>query len=315
MEARGMLDVKETIDAVTELLLKFAKSGPDQPRQAESVKAQISKAVICAVPSPADATENYKRICKDFFDRVILAKGMPTRAIRGLDVSPKEIMSSSGQQIAEKLDGLLPQIMERYTWCINNYRIQAENYFEAQYSQLSALISDFLNEVPPTAKERTSKISLIKREIRVLAKWNQQFYAYKARSFPAEIEYVLALENSPIAATWDYSRLDEQGEYAMTYDHKDRDERVYAVRGNWAIAKGLMSVGPDGYIDDIDHPSQEVGCMCSLVWVYALRDLPANMVTDYGRSELKRVRTNIQPKAKSEQTKPKKNWFQNLLGR
>jgi hypothetical protein len=108
-------------------------------------------------------------------------------------------------------------------------------------------------------------------------------------SLSAELEYIFALEGNPIAAVWRYDSLDEQGEYPKTYRHEQRDGHVYAVRRSWALDKGLIKVGSDGYVDEISRPKQEVGCVCNLQWLYALRDLPDAMMTEKGRSELARV--------------------------
>lgn len=69
---------------------------------------------------------------------------------------------------------------------------------------------------------------------------------------------------------------------------------VYAVQGNWAMEKGLMKLGTQGCINDAIRPAQEVGCMCRLQWIYNLRNLPSEMVTEKGRSELERVRTIVE---------------------
>lgn len=138
------------------------------------------------------------------------------------------------------------------------------------------------------------RISEIKSELRALSKWNKLFDIYKRGSFAAEVEYVFKLESNPIAAVWRYSSLDEEGEYQKTYNHKQRDGHVYTVRSNWALQKGLMKVGPDGYLDEISRPCEEVGCSCYLQWLYSLSDLPTCIVTEKGISELKRVRALMQ---------------------
>lgn len=96
---------------------------------------------------------------------------------------------------------------------------------------------------------------------------------------------------------WRYNQLDTQGAYKQTYNHELLDGRVYAVADNWAIQKGLMVAGPDGYVDHITRPSQEVGCMCSLSWIYSLRALPGAMITPKGRAELQRIRAIIDDEA------------------
>jgi hypothetical protein len=77
--------------------------------------------------------------------------------------------------------------------------------------------------------------------------------------------------------------MDEIGDYSKTYSHAELDARVYAIRDSWASIKGLMSAGPHGYIDDVIRPKQEVGCMCSLQFLYSLRDLPDGMMTAKGK--------------------------------
>ena len=69
--------------------------------------------------------------------------------------------------------------------------------------------------------------------------------------------------------------------------------RVYAVRGNWAIEKGLMNAGPNGYIDEITQPGEDFDCMCVYRWLYNLRSLPEHMLTAKGQAELRRVRTAL----------------------
>ena len=69
---------------------------------------------------------------------------------------------------------------------------------------------------------------------------------------------IVALDGDAIAAIW-HSPWRRPG-YDYREDHKARDERVYAIRGNWALAQGLMKVGDAGYTDDITKPGEEVYC-------------------------------------------------------
>src|SRR5450631_2052860 len=75
--------------------------------------------------------------------------------------------------------------------------------------------------------------------------------------------------------------------------HKQRDGKVYAVLGCWAIERGLMQPGAAGYYDEVTPVAYEPGCVCHAQWLYNLRDLPADMLTKKGRAELKRVRAEL----------------------
>ena len=226
--------------------------------------------VSSIIATSKQATENYAATCREFLEKVKEVRGMPKRIISGGSASGFDMLSSSGDRIREKFPGLLPLLMERLDWCIENYGAQAKLYREDQLARFRQMVSEFLEEVPiGSSKDKAlkQKITKIKSEIRSLAKWDKLFWTYKASSFPTELEYIFQLESNPIACVWNYNRSDEVGEYRKTYDHRQRDGHVYAVRGNWAIEKGLMRAGPHGYVDEISRPCQEVGCMCRLVWV------------------------------------------------
>jgi hypothetical protein len=62
------------------------------------------------------------------------------------------------------------------------------------------------------------------------------------------------------------------------------------VRGCWAVEKGLIKPGPAGYTDEITRPAEEPFCGCYYRYLYNLRDLPANMLTEKGKEALQAAR-------------------------
>jgi hypothetical protein len=263
----------------------------------QETRTTISKLARSIAISADEATANYEEVCREFLDKTIRVKGMPTRTISGGRGSQSDIVSSSGKHVAQNFDALLPTIKKRFELCVSNYKSEAPAYLDEQLRQCDVMVQQFLERVPMGGtkdKDTKNRITEIKKELRPLAKWDRLFYVHKAMSFPAEVEFLFSLEGNPIAAIWHYNSIDEKTDYPKTYDHKHRDGFVYAVRGNWAIAKGLMNAGPNGYLDEISRPSQEVGCMCYLQWLYSISRLPTNMVTEKGFAELKRVRAAMQ---------------------
>lgn len=106
----------------------------------------------------------------------------------------------------------------------------------------------------------------------------------QAQKFHADLADIVATDNDAIAAIW-HSHWKRPG-YNYREDHKERDKLVYAIRGNWAIEKGLMKAGPAGYTDEITRPGEEVFCSCDYEYVYNIRDLPEEMLTAKGRKSL-----------------------------
>ncbi|CAB3741112.1 hypothetical protein LMG22037_06459 [Paraburkholderia phenoliruptrix] len=113
----------------------------------------------------------------------------------------------------------------------------------------------------------------------------------QSAKFVSSLNDIIATDGGAIAARW-HSQWRRAG-YHFRPDHKDRDSKVYAIRGNWALEKGLMKAGPAGYTDQITQPAEEVYCSCTYEYLYNIRDLPDDMVTAAGREALKEARAKI----------------------
>lgn len=98
------------------------------------------------------------------------------------------------------------------------------------------------------------------------------------------IRDITAVDGGAIAGQW-LSPWRRQG-YDYRKDHRERDERFYAVRGCWALEQGKMKAGPNGYTDEITRPGEEVYCSCSYRYVFTLGSLPADMLTKAGMYSL-----------------------------
>lgn len=108
----------------------------------------------------------------------------------------------------------------------------------------------------------------------------------------ASVSEVVAQGGGAIALIW-RSHWRQAG-YNYRPDHKERDGKVYLMRGSWAAERGLVKSGAAGYYDAVTAVAVEPFCRCQAQYLYALRDLPEDMVTERGREELERVRAQIQ---------------------
>ncbi len=105
----------------------------------------------------------------------------------------------------------------------------------------------------------------------------------QGHKFVSALNDIVAVEGGAIAGKW-RSHWKQAG-YDYRPDHKERDEKYYAIRGNWALEKGLMNKG-EGYTDDITQPGQEIFCRCAYVYIYSLQKLPEDMLTKKGKELL-----------------------------
>ena len=65
------------------------------------------------------------------------------------------------------------------------------------------------------------------------------------------------------------------------------DGWVLFHRGSWADKTGDVK---GTYTDEITQPAEEINCRCGYVVVYALRGVPANMLTAKGKEMLMQAR-------------------------
>jgi len=110
----------------------------------------------------------------------------------------------------------------------------------------------------------------------------------QSHKFVASLNEIVAKNGNALAVEW-HSHWRQAG-YNYRKDHKERDGKIYAMRGNWALEQGLMKKGPAGYYDEITAVGEEVFCRCSARYLYALRDLPDDMITQKGKDALAKIR-------------------------
>lgn len=110
----------------------------------------------------------------------------------------------------------------------------------------------------------------------------------------ASINEVIANDNGAIAVEWK-SHWRQAG-YNYRPDHKERDGKIYAIKGAWAYEKGLAKVGEAGWYSDVTAVAEEPFCRCYGRWIYSLGSLPLDMLTQKGKDELARVREMLRTK-------------------
>ena len=145
--------------------------------------------------------------------------------------------------------------------------------------------------VPPggaSTSNLTAEAVKVSKSMRSLPFVERRVLTDQGHKFAASLSEIVAADSGAIAAVWNSNY--RQANYDYRDDHKARDGRVYAVRGNWAIEKGLMVPGKAGYIDEVTRPGEEPYCRCHYQWMHALRNLPPDMLTQRGREALAQAR-------------------------
>jgi hypothetical protein len=113
----------------------------------------------------------------------------------------------------------------------------------------------------------------------------------QGHKFVANLNNILATDGGAIALVW-HSHWRQVG-YNYRRDHKERDGKVYVLRGNWALDRGFMKLAGRTYYDEVTAVGEEVYCRCFATFLYSLRALPDDMVTEKGRAELARAKALV----------------------
>lgn len=112
----------------------------------------------------------------------------------------------------------------------------------------------------------------------------------QSAKFTSALHEIVAVDSGAIAVKWN---IRHSAGYHNRPDHKEREGKIYLLRSSWAKDKGLVKPGPSGYYDDVTSFGEEVFCSCWGTWLYALRDLPPDMLTRAGEQALAEAKAKI----------------------
>lgn len=138
--------------------------------------------------------------------------------------------------------------------------------------------------------EKRETKARIKKPIAQLKFEERRVLTDQGHKLVSSINHVVAEAGGAIGGYWK-SNWKQPG-YDYRQDHKDRADKFYAIRGSWAIERGLITKGA-GYQDDITEPAEEPFCRCRYRYVYNLRDVPKEFLTRKGEEALAEARAKI----------------------
>ncbi|ELF4897686.1 hypothetical protein RNH31_002538 [Salmonella enterica] len=92
----------------------------------------------------------------------------------------------------------------------------------------------------------------------------------KSKALLSSADYLYAIENGALAATWHTSKF-----ACNVPSHQDRDLQTFAIQNSWGLKKGLVRPNANGFLDDLSLPR----CGCYLTYLYNLGSLPPEMLT------------------------------------
>lgn len=172
---------------------------------------------------------------------------------------------------------LAPILERRILASVDLIKLHREQSIEKVLQRFSGLVTS----IPPGGTRHTDDDKkAIGKSLRQMTFEERRVVIDQGHKLVANVQQVIAEDNNAIGFVW---RHVHQAGYDARPEHEVRDGQFFAIRGNWAIEAGLMKRGPNPYADEIDMPSTAVFCRCWAVWIYNIRDLPDDCLTEKGR--------------------------------
>jgi len=174
---------------------------------------------------------------------------------------------------------LAPLLERRILAGVDLIRLNREQSIEKVLQRFSGLVTS-IPEGGSRAVETGEAKKQIGKSLRQMRFEERRVVVDQGHKLISAINRTVAEEGNAIAGTW-HSNFRQIG-YDARIDHANRDSKVYLIRGNWAQEEGLVKVGPAGYSDEITQAGEEPFCRCSMVYIYNIRALPDDMLTQKG---------------------------------
>ena len=263
-------------DVLTLAVADLAEHGYDSEERLAYWQRRILEAADGALKSPAEMERTLRAALEEVYRRLVEKEGILKRH-----------PGVARFTLAQVTPALRRELDRRIMASAELIRLNRAKAIEQTLQRFSG----WATSIPPGGSgvvDRVETKANIRKALAQLPFEERRVAIDQGHKFAANLNEILATQGNAIAGVW--SSHWRQAGYDYREDHKERDGRVYAVRGNWALQAGLTKSGPAGYVDDITRPGEEIFCRCSYVYLYNLRDLPPEMLTVKGRAELQKLR-------------------------
>lgn len=269
------INAKAFYRVITEAVNDIAQHGFDSSNRIEQWADAIRRAAIGAMLTPDQMEAMLRDSLNSIYSRLVESGGiLKTHSIN------RFTLAHLAPRLRAELDRRLVASASLIKLNREQMIARTQQRFVGWATSVPAGGSKAADKVEAKANIRKALASLPFEQRRVMID--------QGHKLTASINEIVATDQGAIAVEW-HSHWRQPG-YNFREDHKERDEQVYALRGNWAMTKGLMRPGQAGYYEQITAFGEEPFCRCYGRYIYSLRRLPDDMVTAKGREALATVK-------------------------
>lgn len=178
---------------------------------------------------------------------------------------------------------LRPELDKRIALSLNLIRLNKDSVVSKMQQRFSGWASSVPAGGSEHSKAREAKDTL-KKGLSGLKFEERRVLTDQGHKLVSSINSVLAQQGNAIAAIW-HSHAHQAG-YDYREEHKEREieslRRPFLVRDSWALKDGLVRTAGARYTDDMTQPAEEPFCRCYYRYLYNIRQMPRDMLTDAG---------------------------------
>jgi len=266
-------------EVLTAAVADLTEHGFDSAERVTTWIRKIKEAAIASLVPPAIVEEQLHKAFRHTYHKLVEAGQI-------LERHPG-VSKFTLQRVAPRLHAELDRRMTASRELIKLNRAAAIEKTTQRFAGWATSIPPGGTDAADRAKTKTE----VRKALASLPFEERRVHIDQAAKFAGNLSEILALDSGAIAGRW--ASHWRQKNYDYREDHKLRDDKVYVVRGNWALTKGLMKVDEHQYTDEITKPGEEIFCRCSYTWIYSLHALSPGMVTEKGRAELTKAKAYV----------------------
>lgn len=263
---------KTFYQVVTEAINFYLKNGWKNEKTLIQWNKKLRVAATKQFPKESEVTNHLKHIYK----KLVLDGG----AIKNTP------LDGPSQITLNKIKPTLRQELDKRLFASTNLiKLNREQAIEKTLQRFNGWVTSAPPDGYFNPQKKEEKARILK-SVQDLDFENRRLAIDQGHKLVANIKDLLAREGNAIAYRW-HSQWRRPG-YNFREDHKERDEKIYLIRGSWADEKGYLNP-VNGYYDEMTAVAEEPFCSCSVIAIYAPQRLPEEYLTERGKRAFKRT--------------------------
>ena len=257
-------------DVITEAINDVSEYGFDSKLRIDEWTKKINAALLNSITPETQMNAQLKKSLTSAYSRMVTKGGLTSKYVSKYDIDKLK------PSLRSELDRRIMASANLIKYNRQDMISTTLRRFEGWATSIPKGGSDTVDKV----KEKQD----IRKALKKVPFEERRVIIDQTHKLIANINQIVAVDTGAIAARW-HSHWKQEG-YNYRKDHKERDEKIYLVRGSWAKEKGLIKP-VNGYTDQITNVGEEVYCRCNYVYIYNLRQLPEEFLTNEGKKALK----------------------------